>query len=140
MSLDASRHLPPSVQSRHAPGSSLAPSADGVAFPQDLADREARQTFVQQLQDQEVHQPWGKSTALDCGLGTAPASVCAAVLCRFSLCHTSPVDTLTAISNAVLVIISMSTFIHMCYMSQLSVMTKAISVHVHECKAFSFAG
>ena len=140
MSLDASRHLPPSVQRRQAPGSSLAPSADGVAFPQDFADREARQTFVQQLQDQEVHQQWGKSTALDCRLGTAPASVCAAVLCRCSLCHTSPVDTLTAISNAVLVIISMSTCIHMCYMSQLSVMTNSISVHVHECKAFSFAG
>ncbi|KAL0036499.1 hypothetical protein WJX77_010236 [Trebouxia sp. C0004] len=59
MSLDASRHLPPSVKSRQAQGSSLAPSADGVAFPQDLADRQARQTFVQQLQDQEVHQQWG---------------------------------------------------------------------------------
>ncbi|KAL0037338.1 hypothetical protein WJX79_002876 [Trebouxia sp. C0005] len=59
MSLDASRHLPPSVQSRQAPGSSLAPSANSVAFPQDLADRQARQSFVQQLQDQEVHHQWG---------------------------------------------------------------------------------
>ncbi|KAL0052588.1 hypothetical protein WJX82_004383 [Trebouxia sp. C0006] len=59
MSLDASRHLPPSVQPRQVPGSSLAPSADGAAFPQDLADRQSRQTFVQQLQDQEVHQQWG---------------------------------------------------------------------------------
>ena len=76
MSLDASRHLPPSVQSRKAPGSSLAPSANGVAFPQDLADRQARQTFVQQLQDQEVHQQWGKSSTFDCRLGGTCICLC----------------------------------------------------------------
>ncbi len=91
MSLDASRHLPPSVQHRQAQGSSLTPSADGVAFPQDLTDRQARQTFVQQLQDQEVHQQWGKSTAPDCRLDTVPASVCAAVLCSCSSFHPFPV-------------------------------------------------
>ncbi len=97
MSLDASRHLPPSVQSRQAPGSSPAPFADGAAFPQDLADRQARQTFVQQLQDQEVHQQWG--IAPDCRLGTAPVSVCAAVLDKCCLSHASPVAMPTAICH-----------------------------------------
>lgn len=32
-------------------------------MPQDFADREARQSFVQQLQDQEALQHWGKSPA-----------------------------------------------------------------------------
>ena len=115
MSLDASRHLPPSVQPRQVPGSSLAPSADGAAFPQDLADRQSRQTFVQQLQDQEVHQQWGKSTAPDCTLRTAPASVCAAVLCKCSMCHTSPVAMPTAMSQlSVLTITHLYTHVSFC--------------------------
>ena len=113
MSLDASRHLPPSVQSRKAPGSSLAPPADGVAFPQDLADRQARQTFVQQLQDQEVHQQWGKSTAPDCSLKTVPAPVCAAVSAD-ALCATL-FDLLRQQSQAMLVSVSSACpHVHMC--------------------------
>lgn len=65
MSLDASRHLPPSVQpasanSRQAERSIPALPADGAAFPEDFSDRQARQTFVEQLQNQEVHQQWGQ--------------------------------------------------------------------------------
>lgn len=68
MSLDASRHLPPSTSphSQEAARTSSAPCTSGMAFPQDFADKQARQTFVQQLQHQETHQQWGEYTRMRC--------------------------------------------------------------------------
>lgn len=65
MSLDASRHLPTSAPpvspasaqpAWHDPSSSL----HSTKPPQDLSGREARQSFVQQLQAQEALQHWGE--------------------------------------------------------------------------------
>ena len=67
MSLDASRHLPASAlcsspvstqPAWHNPGSSL----HSTDVPQDMSDRQARQSFVQQLQDQEALQQWGETS------------------------------------------------------------------------------
>lgn len=42
------------------PGSFL----HGANLPQDLSDRQARQSFVQQMQDQEALQQWGEACLL----------------------------------------------------------------------------
>lgn len=69
MSLDASRHLPNSVRAA-SPASAEQPAwpwndpgclPPGAHLPQDLSDRQARQSFVQQMQDQEALQHWGKT-------------------------------------------------------------------------------
>ena len=67
MSLDASRHLPASAQAMSAPPQQVSrpdlAASDCLAFPDhSLADREARQSFVQQLKHTDALQPWGKLT------------------------------------------------------------------------------
>lgn len=67
MSLDASRHLPTPAQAAPSasadqpawndPGSLL----HGASVPQELTDRQSRQSFVQQLQEREALQQWGET-------------------------------------------------------------------------------